>query len=328
MGKKANPAAVGAFVLGAIVLMVVAVIVLGSGRLFQKKHEYVLFFQGDVNGLRVGASVKLKGVEVGSVTRILLNINTERGPAQTVSSGVRIPVIIELQQSRLMTYGIKQINLDDPQALRGLIESGLRAQLSMESFVTGVLYIDLDFHPGTPAQLVLPANVNTPYQEIPTVATPLEQAQSTASRLIAQLDQVDFGKLSQTITRTLESVSQLATSSQLKAAVDNLAKTERSLERAAVGIQQATAKLDKQIDPLSSSLRASSQAASVALNQARTTLASIQDSFGQDSPLVYQTGKTMQDLDDAARSMNQLAEYLQRNPSAPVRGRYFSRPAQ
>ncbi len=102
MGKKANPAVVGAFVLGAIALVVLAVIVLGSGRLFQKRYEYVLFFEGNVNGLRVGAAVKFKGVEIGSVTRILFNINTARGPAQMTSNGIRIPVIIELQRPVLL----------------------------------------------------------------------------------------------------------------------------------------------------------------------------------------------------------------------------------
>jgi len=323
MGKRANPAIVGAFVLGAIALMVVAVIVLGSGRLFEKRYAYVLFFQGNVNGLRVGAAVKFKGVEVGLVTRILLNI---KGQTQALESGIRIPVIIELPERRLLGEGASDV--EDPNIMTNMINRGLRGQLSMESFVTGVLYVDLDFHPGTPIKLVLPPGTNTPYQEIPTVPTPLEQAQSAATMLIAQLEEVDFQKLSETVRQTFQSISGLVTSPQLKAAVENLARTEESINQAALGIRQTTLKLDKEIGPLTTSLLASSQAASIALNQARATLASIQDSFGPDSPLVYQTGKTMQDLDDAARSMNQLATYLQRNPSAPVRGRYFSRAAQ
>jgi len=323
MGKRANPAIVGAFVLGAIALMVVAVIVLGSGRLFEKRYAYVLFFQGNVNGLRVGAAVKFKGVEVGLVTRILLNI---KGQTQALESGIRIPVIIELPERRLLGEGASDV--EDPNIMTNMINRGLRGQLSMESFVTGVLYVDLDFQPGTPIKLVLPPGTNTPYQEIPTVPTPLEQAQSAATMLIAQLEEVDFQKLSETVRQTFQSISGLVTSPQLKAAVENLARTEESINQAALGIRQTTLKLDKEIGPLTTSLLASSQAASIALNQARATLASIQDSFGPDSPLVYQTGKTMQDLDDAARSMNQLATYLQRNPSAPVRGRYFSRAAQ
>ncbi len=323
MGKKTNPAIVGAFVLGAIGLALLATIVLGSGQLFQTKHEYVLFFEGDVNGLRVGAAVKIKGVAIGSVTRILLNIKTAQGRVQAVSSGFRIPVIIELQQSRLLSTGASEVDLDEPQVMGGLIDRGLRAQLSMESFVTGVLYVDLDFHPGTPIHLVLPANTIKPYQEIPTVPNSLEQVQSAASQLIAQLEQVDFKKLSASISQTLASISQLVTSPQLKLAVDNLATTEASLGQAATGIRQATLQLNKEIAPLASSLRVTSQAATVALTQARTTLVSMQDSFGEDSPLLYQTGKTIQDLDNAARAARQLTELLERDPSVVVRGRYF-----
>jgi paraquat-inducible protein B len=327
MANKANPARLGAFILGALALVVLAVVVMGSGQLFQKKHEYILYFQGSVNGLRVGAPVKFKGVQIGSVTRILLNINL--GQESTAeSAAIKIPVIIELEQSLLMRRGVSQVNLDDPGIMRAFIDSGLRAQLAMESFVTGVLYIDLDLHPETPVTLVLPPGTVAPYQEIPTVPTPLEQVQSAANRVLAQLDQVDFQKLSVKIQATLESVSELATSPELKSAVKGLSQTEASLNQAAVGIRQATLKFDQEVGPLSASLRSTTKNANVALAQARATLATVQDSLGAASPLVYQTGKAMQDLDDAARSVRQLAQYLQRNPSAPVRGRYFSKVAR
>lgn len=47
--------------LGAVALAVVTVVVLGSGRLFQRKHLFALYFSSDVNGLKVGAPVKFRG---------------------------------------------------------------------------------------------------------------------------------------------------------------------------------------------------------------------------------------------------------------------------
>jgi len=61
MGKRVSPTLVGAFVLGAVALAVVTVVVLGSGRLFQRKHLFALYFSSDVNGLKVGAPVKFRG---------------------------------------------------------------------------------------------------------------------------------------------------------------------------------------------------------------------------------------------------------------------------
>ncbi len=81
MGKRVNPATVGAFVLGAIGLILVAVVVFGSGHLFRKTHEFVIYFAGDINGLRVGAPVKFKGVEIGMVQRIKLRLEQDVNPS-------------------------------------------------------------------------------------------------------------------------------------------------------------------------------------------------------------------------------------------------------
>ena len=62
--------------LGAITLAVAAVIVLGSGRIFLRPHLFALYFSSDVNGLKVGAPVKFRGVEIGSVASILLSVGT------------------------------------------------------------------------------------------------------------------------------------------------------------------------------------------------------------------------------------------------------------
>ena len=58
--RRASPAAVGAFVVGAVVLAVIAVAAFGSGRLFRHAYPYVIYFTGDVNGLKIGAPVKFK----------------------------------------------------------------------------------------------------------------------------------------------------------------------------------------------------------------------------------------------------------------------------
>ena len=85
MGRKANPVLIGAFVVGAIALGVVGIVVFGSGRLFADTTPFVMYFTGSVDGLNVGSPVKFKGVEIGAVTSIQLDIGEE----------ARIPVWIE-----------------------------------------------------------------------------------------------------------------------------------------------------------------------------------------------------------------------------------------
>jgi len=89
MSHRASPTLIGAFVAGAVVLSVVAVIMFSSGRYFHKTYRFVLFFSSSVNGLRVGALVKFRGVEVGSVEDIQLQLDTN-------TQVQHIPVIIEV----------------------------------------------------------------------------------------------------------------------------------------------------------------------------------------------------------------------------------------
>src|SRR5262245_5922883 len=167
MGKKVSPTMIGAFVVGALALAVIGVAVFGSGRLFRKTQEFVLYFDRSVNGLRVGAPVKFKGVEVGAVTRIELSL----GQRVIRQGEVHIPVVIELDAKRIAEKGgrveMTQAALDEA------IAAGLRGQLATESFVTGVLYVELDFHPGSPVRLEREADVHI--LEIPTLPTALEQ---------------------------------------------------------------------------------------------------------------------------------------------------------
>ena len=98
MNKKISPAMIGAFVLGAVALIVIAILVFGSGRLFRQTRNFVLYFDNSVNGLRVGAPVKFKGVEIGSVKDIRLRLG--QGTASD-----KIPVIIEIDLKKLTSRG-------------------------------------------------------------------------------------------------------------------------------------------------------------------------------------------------------------------------------
>ena len=150
MNKKMSPAVIGAFVLGAVALVVIAILVFGSGRLFRQTRNFVLYFDNSVNGLRVGAPVKLKGVEIGSVKDIRILVG--QGTASD-----KIPVVIEIDLKKLTRRGaaVAAETTVDPEAMQKVIvDRGLRGQLDMESLVTGLLYVALDFFPGSPINLV------------------------------------------------------------------------------------------------------------------------------------------------------------------------------
>ncbi|HYK65319.1 MAG TPA: MlaD family protein [Patescibacteria group bacterium] len=322
MGKRVNPATVGAFVLGGVALILAAVVAFGSGNLFRSTHEFVIFFPGDINGLRVGAPVKFKGVEIGQVKRIKLRLDQMVQPQNNeLVAQVRIPVVIELDEEKIVSHG-STIDLSDPHTIPNLIREGLRAQLGSDSFVTGLMYVALDIQPSTPIHMY--AYPGSPMQEIPAVPNTLEQAQAIAGRIFERLDKVDFGLLFGHMNDALQSIQGITNSPALKEVVANSEKTRQQLDRALATTQDTLNTVRSQVPPLSDSLQKTSTSAQAAAKQATLTLGTVQTTIEPNSPINYQALQTLQDVSAAAHSVKELADYLQRNPSAIVRGRDFS----
>jgi paraquat-inducible protein B len=327
MAKRANPASVGAFVIGAVILAVAAIALIGSGNLFRQTHEFVCFFDGNVNGLRIGAAVKFKGGEIGEVKQVLLSLNATSGPETVGNTNViKIPVIIQLDEGRILKRGATNINVGNPAGMRLAISRGLRAQLATESLLTGLLYIDLDMHPGSPAHFV--TDQNATYMEIPTLPNPFEQAQSVALKLIDQLDKVRLDQLVVTATQTMAAFRDLADSSDLKAAIISMRETGQSLDETSQTLHKMTLDLDRQIGPLSASVQQTAHSADDTLKKTQAMIGRLDNTLRPDAPLIYQANHTLVDVSEAARSIRQLADYLDRNPDAIVRGRSISKDTQ
>jgi paraquat-inducible protein B len=318
MSNKANPALIGAFVVGAVALTVVAVVIFGSGRLFKPTTRAVCFFSGDVMGLNVGAPVKFKGVDVGSVAEVRLRISEERGvpTVESVKQGVRMPVVIDIENEKVTQGGATQTL--DRARLNELIELGLRAQLVSQSLVTGLLIVKLDFMPDIPPTFVLPRD--SELVEIPTAPTSLQQIQAAAQDVIRRLEAIDLERLVNAATGALESVDQLAKRPSLREAVDALPATVDNVNTTLGSMRELLARFDREQGPLLASLKGTSDTANTALAQAGVTLRSMQALIAPNAPLAVDLATTLRELAAAAHSVRLLADSLDRNPSALVRG--------
>ena len=199
-----RPAVVGAFVLGGLALAAASIILFGGSRLFAEKSRAVIFFEGSVAGLEVGAPVTFRGVRLGSVIRIALNFSTATRTA-------RIPVTIEIDPDRVTWQGARPVGGDYSR----LIAGGLRAQLASQSFVTGQLRVDLDFRPETPIRTMKGV---TDLPEIPAIPSELDQLRS-------KLTELPLRDLVDTAQNALGSVDRLA--ARLDGLVDPLATSVR-----------------------------------------------------------------------------------------------------
>ena len=218
--------------------------------------------------------------------------------------------------------------------MKTAIDRGLRAQLQTESLLTGVLYVGIDFFPGTPVKLGQAAR--SKYPEIPTVPTALERAEVTTGEILAKLREVDFKGLTDAVSRAVDGVGQLVNSPALKSALQRLDQTMPKIDQAIVEIRKMTSNLDGNITTLSTNLEQTSDAARGAMQQAALTLkqtdAALKGSRGgndqypryQRSRLchLYELGRSLPRKSPPQRDPCACCQILsQRNPRSLIFGR-------
>jgi paraquat-inducible protein B len=319
MSKRISPTVIGAFVVASFAILVVALIVVGSGQIFVRPIRFICMFQGNLNGLKIGAPVKARGVQIGTVAAIELRLLPSQGQLRPDVRDFRLPVIIDLDRSQLMARGGTGAALDKAGFVE-LVQQGLRAQLGTESLLTGLLYIDLDLHPNTPANFVL--EPDGPYREIPTIPTDLEELQERLTKVLDKFEKIDFAALAASITGAADSIKTLTGSPELKATLESLKGTVANLNQAINSARSILTNANSRIGPLVTDLQKNSDEANKTMKDTRAALVSLQHTLDPDSPLAVHLNETLDSLTETSRSIGEFTDYLQRNPGALVRGRY------
>jgi paraquat-inducible protein B len=197
--------------------------------MFTAKRTFVAYFEGSVKGLNVGAPVEFRGVKVGSVTDIQLQF-------LTAELEFRIPVFLEFEPGRMSQVG-RQFE-ERGQFLKPLVERGLRAQLEMQSFVTGQLIVQLGFHPDTPVKLVGDGKV----PEVPTVPTTMQEVTQSVTQALADIKQLPIPQLIGQLVETAQGINTIVHSPEVKDLIGNMNTTAQAAAR---GLQR----IDEQIAP-------------------------------------------------------------------------------
>jgi paraquat-inducible protein B len=271
--KRANPAVIGGFIIGAVVLAIAGVMMVGSGKLFTGSIKCVMYFEGAIQGLYVGASVNFRGVKVGSVTSIKMQFDRK-------NFDVRIPVIVDFPKG---AGGAMEMLNADPRiptdALAALVERGLRAQLQTDSLVTGLLFIQLDLPPATSSEAAprkAAIDPTTKLLEIPTVPTTLQEVSNTVRQVLDKLAELPLEEMLRSFEGTLLGINRLVNAPEVLEAIHNLNVT-------LTGLQQVLQHADTQVTHVASS--------------ATTTLASLTKTATDIQQLVQQTQQLVQHVD-------------------------------
>jgi len=323
MSVRANPTAIGLFMIGALALGIVGTVVLGSATWFQDRTTFISFFPESVNGLQNGAPVKFQGVPVGRVTGI--NIEIDRG-----DDSFQVPVEYEVDLPRLTTPRGTFVNLANPVVLKQQIAKGLRAQLQMESLVTGVLYLELSYRSdSTPPKLEKRA---TAWPEIPITPSLMSAIGGGAGSLLAEvmkimnrvngmLGQVNVREVNAAVVQSAKAVQQLVESPELRATLRQMPGATAQLNSTMVEAQKLATRATLAIDPLQTQLTGVSAEALATLQALRQTLDETHGLISADTGPGYELTGALKSLREAADALKVLITSLEQNPDMLLRGK-------
>lgn len=326
MSKPANKTLIGVFVIVAIGLVVGAILMLGSGRFFRHYPKYVMYFDSSVKGLSIGSPVVFRGVKVGSVTDLSVDFNPS-------DLSILIPVYVELGEEKMNMADLNILEGDrtalQDEYTQALIKKGMRAQLEMQSVVTGQLLIALDFHPATKANFL---GKDKRYAEIPTIPTQFQQ-------LTKRLENVPIEEIFQELRATLAGIHKMVNSPE---AATLIASGSKGLEEARLlihhidgqvrpfagstiaAVQQIKSlaeNMNNELVPLSASIKNLADETRETLKKSQAAFEKMDSAVGDDSAFAYQLPKTLKELEGAARSIRLLANELRQHPEAVVWGK-------
>ena len=314
MSKQASPTLIGAFVAGAIGLIVAGVLIISGGQLLlTDKTNYMIYFQGSVKGLNIGSPVSFRGVNIGTVTDIQLVVS-EQG------TDIQIPVIIEIDNTKFISSATGKPRIDDDDSIDDLIKAGMRAQLQLQSLLTGQLFVQIDFYPDTAAQLAGTGKYKQRYLEIPTIPTPIE-------RIGKLLERIPIDTVMDQILASIKGIDKLVNSEELHQSI-------ATLHAALADLRKLITNLDQQVEPVATSVNLTLADARSALHKAGTALEDASGTLEQanvtlqsadglltDEQLLTTFDAALSEIQSAAYAIRILAETINNQPESLLRGR-------
>jgi paraquat-inducible protein B len=326
---KVSPAVVGLFVLGALVLCLVALFSFGGINFFSRPERFVVYFDESIHGLDLGSPVKLRGVRVGRV----VNISLRYVPAKNSSV---VAVACELNRNLITDEKGVEIDVTEQGKLQGLVDRGMRAQLGVIGLATGLLFVELDFldpavYPASPR-----TDLASQYVEMPAVPSAISEFQANLTEILNDVKKIDFAGISREINGLIVDVRKKINAMDTGALVAEWTKAGASMREIAsspelkqtfVSLSAASQKLDGILaDYAQNGPKGENMARTLAEVQAtvatfNTTAATVQKFISAQQNLGDDASQALNKLGDAAAAVRELADFLERNPSALLTGR-------
>ena len=320
---RANPTAIGSFLIGAVIIIIAGTAILAGNTWFTNRTTFVSYFKETVNGLEEGAPVKFQGAPVGTVSNIRIQID-ERD--KTFQVQVEYEIDIKSLRTQLGTY----VNLSQQPVLDQQIKDGLRAQLQMESIVSGMLYIELNYRKDAKPPELEPRATKWP--EIPTTPSLMAALGTGAGSVVAEvvrvlfkvnemLAAIDIPEINAAVVASAQSVQRLVDAPELRAALKEVPNMTAQLTRTMARVDTLAATANAAIDPMATDLKGATKEMHATLQSLRKTIDDTQGLLSTDSGLGFGLEAALVNLKDATNALRQLMNSLEQNPDMLLRGK-------
>jgi paraquat-inducible protein B len=316
MSKRAQPAVVGAFVVVGTAVVIGAALLFGSGRLSRDTMTLVSFFESDVSGLAAGAPVTFRGVGIGSVSDVLLTLPDD--PRETTD--VRIAVLYDLDIERIdaVSPGLR-VDIREPEVFEELVQSGFRVALRSSNILTGSKYLTLDFRPDVPDNRIAAGEL--PYPEVPTIPSSLAEIEAKLTDFAIKVSELPVDSVVENLNGLITDMRVLLADPETQRVAATLNETMVTFSGAAAAFADLVQEFEGSGTEIASGIEETFASAQAVLESLDSTLVQIRVQTDSDSPLSYRLLSLLEEMEMAARSMRELVNYLESNPSALLRGR-------
>jgi paraquat-inducible protein B len=248
-------------------------------------ETFIMYFQGSLRGLSVGASVDLRGINIGEVKR--LSVEYDR-----VAGELRFPVEVDIFpqriRSRARSSGAQNADFTDVGGhtmIDSMVAHGMRAALKDGNLLTGQKYVSVEVVKGAAPETVA-WDEHPPI--FPTAAGGIDEITDSIGSIAKKLDKVPFDQISTRLIATM-------------ATLDQTLKTTDHLMR----------NVDSSIAPQ----------VSATLMEAQGAMKNAKEALAQGGALNNNLGDALLQLSRAAKSLGALADYLERHPESLIRGK-------
>ncbi len=259
---------------------------------YTARTEFYIEFADSVRGLSVGAPVEFRGFQIGSVNDLTLKSDFEKLEFSTM-------VRISIERQRLSLPD--EIDEDPTDRFLRMVDGGLRAQLKTGSLLTGQLFVDLEF--SQDAAAAAPIRYNN-LLVLPSVPSTTQELMADLSGFMKKLNQLPLEKIGRNLQSSMAGIDQLVNSAEMKKSLHSL---ERLLKE---GETMAKAWNGETLPAVNANLA-----------EIQTLLRNLEGWVSADAPLYGDLRNSLEELSKAARSINELADMLERHPEALIQGK-------